>query len=341
MTDVEVKKVKKASKKAKAPVSAEEKPAETVVTDSSSAPKKEKKAKKSTAPESEEAKEKASLAALEAAEKLATKRKADGDADGAKAPKKKKRRKGKAARAAAEADVDDAEKARREAQRELQRTVVAMKKEGKTSEEIFRAKRRFNKTNSFRKAPTQEKREEIRDIKKQKQEIAHEKGKEHELVIVPIAWKRHSDEKGLIDGACDRVKQRLMAKGVNAWIDKRTLYTPGQKFAYWEHLGVMLRVEIGPNDIKSKTCTVSQSKEAGAVADRFPDVALSGADLLHRLKELGLDGLQIDADDEDFEDGATQAEIELKPAMGGDDDAENFVLKADSESKDKKMRKRF
>merc|ERR1712146_715882 len=99
--------------------------------------------------------------------------------------------------------------------------------------------------------------------------------------------------------------------------------------------------EIGPNDIKSKTCTVSQAKEAGAVADRFPNVSLSGADLLHRLKDMGLDGLQIDADDEDFEDGATQAEVELKPAQGGDDDVENFVLKADSETKDKKRRRRF
>lgn len=338
MTDAEIK-AKKVSKKAKAKaVEAEEKP---VVADSE--PKKVKKSKKSTEEPSEEAKEKASMAALEAAEKLATKRKAEGGEDGAGAPKKKKRRKGKAAREAAAAGLNDEEKARREAQRELQRTVVQMKKEGKTSEEIFRAKRRFNKTHSFRAPKTQEKREEIRDIKKQKQEIAHEKGKEHELVIIPIAWKRHQDEKGLIDGACERVKQRLMAKGVNAWIDKRTLYTPGQKFAYWEHIGVMLRVEIGPKDIETKTCTISKAQEAGKyqTTERHQGVSLSGADLLHRLKGMGLDGLQIDADDEDFEDGATQAEVELKPAQGGDDDAENFVLKADSEQKDKKKRKRF
>lgn len=104
---------------------------------------------------------------------------------------------------------------------------------------------------------------------------------------------------------------------------------------------MMLRVEIGPNDMESKTCTVSQAKEAGQVADRFPNISLSGADLLHRLKAMGLDGLEIDADDEEFEDGATLAEVELKPATSGDADAENFVLRADSESTDKKKKRRF
>lgn len=340
MSAVEEKKAKKASKKAALKATeAPQKATEPMSADTAEkAEKKTKKVKKS-AEEVEAAKEKASMEALEAAERLASKRKAGDDAG---APKKnKKRRKTKAARAAAEAEIPEEERKRREAQRELQRQIVQMRKEGKSAEDQNRTKRRFNKLNWFKKERTYEEKQDYRDIKQQKMEVAHEKGKEHELVIIPIAWKKHADEKGLIDAACTRVKERLMAKGVNAWIDKRTLYTPGQKFAYWEHLGVMLRVEIGPNDLQSKTCTVSQAKEAGQVADRFPQVSLSGADLLHRLKAMGLDGLEIDADDEEFEDGATAAEIELKPAQGGDDDAENFVLKADSENKEKKKRRRF
>ena len=46
--------------------------------------------------------------------------------------------------------------------------------------------------------------------------------------------------------AAERLKKFLASKKLDVWIDERTKFTPGQKFAYWEHTGVKLRV----NNIK-------------------------------------------------------------------------------------------
>ena len=40
------------------------------------------------------------------------------------------------------------------------------------------------------------------------------------------------------------LKAYLAQFSLNVWVDQRTKYTPGQKFAYWEHIGVKLRIEV-------------------------------------------------------------------------------------------------
>ncbi len=37
---------------------------------------------------------------------------------------------------------------------------------------------------------------------------------------------------------------------LDVWVDSRRQYTPGQKFAFWEHKGAKYRVEIGPKDLE-------------------------------------------------------------------------------------------
>ena len=45
-----------------------------------------------------------------------------------------------------------------------------------------------------------------------------------------------------------------------------TRYTPGQKFAHWEHKGVKLRVEVGPREAARKRCTLAKTFQAGVPA---------------------------------------------------------------------------
>ena len=81
-------------------------------------------------------------------------------------------------------------------------------------------------------------------------EQREELGKKHDLVIIPIFWKRNVGEKENIIDACNELKEKLIAYRLNVWIDQRTKYTPGQKYAYWEHLGVLVRIEMGPKELK-------------------------------------------------------------------------------------------
>lgn len=280
-------------------------------------------------------------------------------------PKKKKQKKLKK-KEKVPASPEEAQ--RREAQKQLQQKILALKQSGATKEDINKVKQDFRNENYFRistdkkkqkkekferkkakaerkaarKAGTvvEEKPEELSwwDAEKQKKEKAAELGSKHEVVIIPISWKKHAEEREQVNDTCDRVKKRLMEKGVNAWIDWRTLYTPGQKFAYWEHLGVNRRIEVGPQDVSNKTCTMSRCIKAGTPAEKIT-VSLHGPDVLQKLNEWEL---KIDITDEDneFEDDAKYTE-DRGPATG-DADEENFVLKSDSKKEKKKpMYKKF
>ena len=48
-------------------------------------------------------------------------------------------------------------------------------------------------------------------------------------------------------------------------LDAGSKYTPGQKFAHWEHKGVKLRVEVGPREAARKRCTLAKTFQAGGL----------------------------------------------------------------------------
>ena len=117
-----------------------------------------------------------------------------------------------------------------------------------------------------------------------------ELGAKHDVVIVPIFWKQREEETAEIQRWAQNIKTRLAACKVDCWIDNRHKYTPGQKFAYWEHLGVMTRIELGPADLPKSTCSLCKVHKAGDYkgATRKKDVSLGGQALFNALRELGL-----------------------------------------------------
>mmetsp|Transcript_11435 Transcript_11435/g.10944 ORF Transcript_11435/g.10944 Transcript_11435/m.10944 type:complete len:941 (-) Transcript_11435:188-3010(-) len=75
-----------------------------------------------------------------------------------------------------------------------------------------------------------------------------------QAVIVPIISKKLSYE----DAApyCDGILEDLVANGIRAKYDDRTMYNPGWKYNHWEQKGVPIRIEVGPRDMESKQARI-------------------------------------------------------------------------------------
>ena len=116
-------------------------------------------------------------------------------------------------------DTNQWEHGRRNAQKELQQLVLGMLKEGAGKEEIREAKLKFKRENDFKDWEARAKKWMSAD--EQRKETAKVKGAEHDLVIVPIRWRKDRAGKNDIDTACENIKARLMLKGVDAWLDGR------------------------------------------------------------------------------------------------------------------------
>jgi len=136
---------------------------------------------------------------------------------------------------------------------------------------------------------------EVRPPSDPKLLTAMQMGSKHDLVVIPIFWKQKQDERLAILEASETAKQYLSKAGLNVWVDQRTKYSPGQKFAYWEHLGVMLRIEVGPSDLGKSTCTLCKSLAPGDYKSviKMPGLPWQGRQLLQQVRELG--GLAIAA----------------------------------------------
>ena len=141
-----------------------------------------------------------------------------------------------------------------------------------------------------------------------------ELGSQHEVVIIPVRWRQATQKSDYIDRVCQRIKKRLCDVGINAWLDARRQYTPGQKFAYWEHLGVHRRIEIGPDDFDQKVCKIVSSKTPGAYLEheRFI-VKLKFTKIVKKLDHLGLtESIAIYPDKKDVDEdlvAATEREV--------------------------------
>ncbi|KAF4668922.1 hypothetical protein FOZ61_005433 [Perkinsus olseni] len=246
----------------------------------------------------------------------------------------------KKARDRAEAEVklepESLEQRRRDLQRTIQKTVRKMREEGVDETlikvEINRIKNREQRV--------------LMHAVKQQQRV--EKGSKHEVVVIPIAWKQKAREKAEVDSASIAVKRALLSAGVDAWLDHRREYTPGQKFAYWEHLGVKYRVEIGPNDVAQSQCVVVRADEPGEWLkhQRKRGVRLSCRGIMTALVELGYDGGgaagDLDRlDDEILEgtagqDAEQEATAEALTEEVDEDVAGNVALSSDAPKKEKR-----
>jgi len=181
-------------------------------------------------------------------------------------------------RVAPERQVGPYEDRRKEMQRKLQKLVLSMREEGYSEADI---KQSINR----------EKRKEERKIIALEEKRANEqKASRNDVIIIPVAWKRNHSDKIRVDATCDNVRRALYSTGLNPWLDCRREYSPGQKFAYWEHMGVQFRIEIGPDDISAGVCRAVRSETPGAYLEhRREKPALNLQSIVRTLAEMGLE----------------------------------------------------
>lgn len=77
-----------------------------------------------------------------------------------------------------------------------------------------------------------------------------------EVVIVPI-YKTDEQRQQVLD-YCNKMKQRLEAKGLRVKFDDRDTQKPGFKFAEWEMKGVPVRLAAGPRDVENATVELAR-----------------------------------------------------------------------------------
>jgi hypothetical protein len=166
---------------------------------------------------------------------------------------------------------------RKDMQRKLQKLVTSMRQDGKTEFEIKQA---LNK---------EKRKEERKIIELEEKRANEEKACSNDVIIVPVAWKRNHNEKVSVDVTCDNLRRALFSAGLKPWLDCRREYSPGQKFAYWEHMGVKFRIEIGPEDVSQGLCRVVRSDTPGAYLEHIrekPELNLQS--VIRTLAKLGL-----------------------------------------------------
>ena len=79
-------------------------------------------------------------------------------------------------------------------------------------------------------------------------------------------------------------------RGDRVELDAGHKYTPGQKFAYWEHLGIQMRIEVGPKEAENRTCIMAWTKTPGeyATVRKETGVPLTKQAILEKAVEMGM-----------------------------------------------------
>jgi len=240
---------------------------------------------------------------------------------------------------------DRVDNQRKIGQRAIQKLVSQMRVEGKTDREIQLAKRELKAQTRSMQPQTSKKAQKTKEwqewatSKEGQDERKKKLDRKHELVVIPVVWRGRQDKDDIVRMAED-IKACVAQQGVDVWVDSRRQYSPGQKFAHWEHRGVMLRIEVGPEDIKAGVCRVCLAKTPGDYKSvqkkqvRLPPAGTRS--LLLALKEWGLSKIEIErreGDSADEEDGAqavrpvesSQALEGVAPTAGVDDVQGNWM----------------
>lgn len=112
--------------------------------------------------------------------------------------------------------------------------------------------------------------------------------RKHDVVIVPIFWRQKIGEEEAVVADAERIKS-MIGLALDVWIDRTHKKNPGQKYAFWEAVGVRHRIEIGPDDVKAKNCVVASTQGSYATAKRKTINSTSRKSLLAALQDVGLD----------------------------------------------------
>ncbi|MEM1944978.1 MAG: proline--tRNA ligase [Nitrososphaerota archaeon] len=99
-----------------------------------------------------------------------------------------------------------------------------------------------------------------------------------QVVVVPIYFKGQEET---IIAYARRVGESL--KPLRVMVDERPDVTPGEKFYYWERLGVPVRVEVGPREVTESKATVCRRDTLEREMVDFDDLPEHISDLLKKI----------------------------------------------------------
>ena len=96
-----------------------------------------------------------------------------------------------------------------------------------------------------------------------------------QAVLIPIVPGKKStdDERASLHEAVSRLASALREAGIRVQVDDRDYVRPGAKFFEWERRGAPLRVELGPRDLASGTCTVARRVDGAKLQLPLADAA--------------------------------------------------------------------
>ncbi|MCW4020412.1 MAG: proline--tRNA ligase [Candidatus Bathyarchaeota archaeon] len=92
-----------------------------------------------------------------------------------------------------------------------------------------------------------------------------------QVVVVPIPYKESENE---VDAYASEVYEKIRNAGFRVHLDEEDK-TPGEKYYRWEMLGVPVRVEVGPRDLKERCVTLSERVSLKRSTVAFDEVVLA------------------------------------------------------------------
>ena len=230
------------------------------------------------------------------------------------------------------------ELARREHQRQ-QRLKALAAREGGGEFAKAKKKRPPKERRKFEKRKAEGKAERNKERRSRQVEAKKQKAAAPEVVVVPIFWKGHAQQMARVLSVCKDVEDALRAAGRRVELDAGHKYTPGQKFAHWEHKGVALRVEVGPREAARSCCTLARTLNPGDPARRIAGVAADAvAAQLEALEALDANAAQWPTTAEGLGGASASAGVDAVPAAGavraGGDDLEDDFVDGNDEDED-------
>jgi prolyl-tRNA synthetase len=121
-----------------------------------------------------------------------------------------------------------------------------------------------------------------------------------QVVVVPIHYK---ESEGKVEAYAKEVYEGIKKAGLRVQIDNGEK-TPGEKFYHWEMLGVPVRVEVGPRDLKERRVTISErvslkrsSVDFGKAVSAVTEIFGSLTENLQKKSRLALEEMTADVRD--------------------------------------------
>ena len=102
-----------------------------------------------------------------------------------------------------------------------------------------------------------------------------------QVVVVPIPYR---ESEGKVEAYAKEVYENIKKAGFRVQIDDGER-TPGEKFYHWEMLGVPVRVEVGPRDLKDRRVTISERVNLKRSSVNFDKTASAIKDMFNSLIE--------------------------------------------------------